>query len=135
MKTEQTISATIDELPESVGAMLERHGESFYDWQSEQVESGGYSSHTDRRDRYNRCYEASEHGADGSTHAENIDDFREFGEGLFDEASRQAFRLLDDEEGDRAEDQITDKREAFEADCDALEAWHEKNGSLNQQGG
>ena len=134
MRAKQSLQSIIDELPYTVGEMLERFSESFYDWQSENVQSGGYSSNTGRRDRYNRCHEAAEHGSDGSTHAECIDDFREFGRGLFDEASRQAFRLLDDE-GDKAEDQIADKRDAFEADCDKLEAWHEANGSLNQQVG
>ena len=70
-------------------------------------------------ERAERVYSAAEFGADGKTHAEVIEDWRE------------SFRAW-----------IRDRRmwqeperfiAAVEAHFDAVEAWHHTNGSLNQQ--
>lgn len=72
-------------------------------------------------DRAARCYDAAEDGADGSTHAEAIDDMR------------HAFRAW-----------MRDKRRGMWSDCerfseaveayfDDVEAWHQQNGSLENQ--
>ena len=128
---------TPDQLPRTVSEMLRSHGEAFYTYQAENVQSCGYSHSQSRRDRYSRCYDAAEHGSDGSTHAENIEDFREFGEHLFREANRMADRMdfESDEAADAYQDAIDNSAKAYAEDCDKLEAWHENNGSLNQQVG
>lgn len=124
-------------MPRTVSEMLDTYGEDFYNWQAEEVDSGGWSHSSDRRERYSRCHDAAEDGCDGSTHAENIQDFREFGEFLFGEAFRELWRghYVLDAVPDELEAALDSARDAYMADCDALEAWHEKNGSLNQQVG
>jgi hypothetical protein len=68
-------------------------------------------------DRMARCTAAAENGADGSTHAEVINDWRE------------AFARFLRERGNRF-----DRFErAVTAEFDAIEAWHEAIGSLNQE--
>ena len=64
-------------------------------------------------DRAARIYDAAENGTDGSTHQERIDDWREF-INLADYPEHVAADLLEQ--------------------CDRTEEWHDKNGSLNQQG-
>lgn len=124
----------LDTLPATVGDMLRVHGEVFYTWQSEQVQSGGYACEgSDARDRFERCHDAAENGSDGSTHAENIQDFRDYGAELFSEARRRAWRIdLTDDEGAELDAAIDARESEFADDCDALEAWHENNGSLEQ---
>lgn len=75
-------------------------------------------------ERAERIHEAAEAGCDGSTHAEVIEDWRDFLNNL---------TLFDPEiEGDKGD--ITDEDYTrIEAEIDACEAWHQKNGSLNQQ--
>ena len=127
----------INQLPSTVNAMLKSHGEAFYTWQAENVESGSYSRNSDRRDRFSRCHDAAEDGADGSTHAENIDDFREFGKTLFADALRASWRhdWPSDAEADAYEAVLEAAQTAYEADCDKLEAWHKANGTLDEQVG
>ena len=70
-------------------------------------------------ERAARCHDAAEFGADGKTHAEVIEDWRE---------SFRAF-VHDRRKGstlDRFEDAVT-------AHFDSVENWHEKNGSLFKQ--
>lgn len=124
----------LDTLPATVGAMLERHGEAFNTWQSENVQSGGYAMPgSDARDRFDRCHDAAEDGCDGSTHAENIQDFRDYGSELFRDARRQSLRIdLTDDEGAELDRAIDTKEAFFADDCDRLEAWHLANGSLEQ---
>ena len=94
--------------------------EYFHAWQSEQIESGGYSRNSDKRDRYNRCcYEAAENGADGSTHAEHIQDMR----AAFDD-------WLSDQHRGRLTEFPYRLQSAAHAYFNELEAWHEANGSL-----
>lgn len=95
--------------------------EFFANWQSENVESGSYSRDEDRRDRYNRCYEAAENGADGSTHAEVIADMRE----AFEDYCRSRKQ-------NRASD-LWLVRAAADDYFDDLAAWHAAQGTLHQE--
>jgi len=63
----------------------------------------------------------------------DIDDFREYGSELFREARREAFNSdLDESDLEDLGAEIDGREAEFSADCCRLEAWHEKNGSLNQ---
>lgn len=76
-------------------------------------------------ERMERCHDAAEHGADGSTHAEIIQDWRDYAAAAYDDARRMA----EEDELDEL-----DRLEAkLEAELDALEAWHEQNGTLYQE--
>ncbi|HSG04878.1 MAG TPA: hypothetical protein VLB09_00615 [Nitrospiria bacterium] len=81
-----------------------------------------------------RCREAAEHGAEGSTHAEIIQDWRDFLDQLESEHRREL------ENQDKEENEIEADLAAFEetleritAEIDACEAWHEKAGSLHSE--
>ncbi len=78
------------------------------------------------RDRVSRCYDAAENGADGSTHREIIEDWRG-GLRQWIEDRRQNTRLFA-EYPYRVES-------AMLAYFDAVEDWHEKNGSIDQEVG
>ncbi len=98
----------------------------FASWSAENVESGGYARpSSDARDRYNRCHDAAENGADGSTHRERIEDMRSaFKDWLYyhkrtSYAGNYPYRL----------------ESAVMAHFDRLETWHEQNGSLDQEVG
>ncbi len=70
-------------------------------------------------DRAARCYDAAENGADGKTHAEVIEDWRD------------AFSAwISDKHKWTAPERFMD---AVNAHFDSVEAWHEKNGSLFQE--
>lgn len=71
--------------------------------------------------RADRIWRAAEDGADGSTHAEVIDDWRDF--------------LRDVWKDELSEDRdLADERAALiESAIDAAEAWHEANGTLHQE--
>ena len=72
-------------------------------------------------ERAERCADAAEYGADGKTHAEVIEDWRE------------AFRtwVRYDRKGNKND---VDRFEAsVEAYFDSVELWHEQNGSLWQE--
>jgi hypothetical protein len=131
MKTFIELKAFIEGLPATTSALLEYNGQAFYQWQSERLGNDLFLSDPERADR---IQDAAEHGADGSTHREHIQDFREYAEELFDEASRELWRgELTDAEGDALEAALDAKRDAFAASADALEAWHRNNGSLDEE--
>lgn len=77
-------------------------------------------------ERAERIHAAAENGADGSTHAEVIEDWREY---------LGTFQEFDPEFDDECTDSMlpADVRESISAEIDACEAWHEKNGSLYQE--
>lgn len=101
--------------------------EFYNNWQAEHLNSCAYSRDSDDRDRFARCYDAAEDGADGSTHAEHIADMRSaFGDWLRDR--RRSSRLKCAEFPYRLE---TAAGEYF----DRLEAWHERAGTLDQEVG
>lgn len=109
----------------AISKSSEKRAKAFVDWfiRSEYVEgltSDRDSDFINEPDRARRCQDAAESGADGKTHAEVIGDWR-----------------------DAFEDWIRDQRQhkedperfivAVNAQFDAVEAWHEKNGSLFQE--
>lgn len=75
-------------------------------------------------ERANRIHEAAERGSDGSTHAEHIEDWREF---------LKTLKVIDPEWPDDGGDITQEAYDAIEAEIDDCWAWHEKNGSLEQQ--
>lgn len=72
--------------------------------------------------RFGRCYDAAEHGCDGSTHAEVISDWRGAFSNWLDERTRGSFSWR---KGERFGD-------AVRAYFDSVEAWHAANGSLDR---
>jgi hypothetical protein len=91
-------------------------------WASESVAAGGYSREADQRERYERCATAVEHGADGSTHYEVIQDWREAFSGWIRDRRRGRRSAFP-----------TRFEAAVLARFDATEAWHERHGSLHQE--
>lgn len=74
-------------------------------------------------ERAERIHEYAESGSDGSTHAERIDDWREF---------LRSLKVIDAEFPDDGGDISQDVYDAIESEIDDCEQWHEKNGSLHQ---
>lgn len=125
------------QVPESVSDVLSvpEWSEAYYNWSAANAED-----FINCPDRAARCYDAAAEGCDGSTHAEHIDDFREYGSDLFRDLRREFERVI--ESDDYTTEQETDGYNlldecevAYEQDCDSLEDWHFQNGSLNQQVG
>ena len=81
------------------------------------------------QERMERCHEAAEDGAEGSTHAEVMQDWREFLSRLEDEANRKAWAH------DRVSAEIERRVTAINEEIDACEAWHEEAGSLHEMVG
>ena len=77
-------------------------------------------------ERADRIHEASENGADGSFHAEILQDFRDF---------LNTLSIIDPEDDEPAGDITEAVYDSIVAEIDACEAWHEKNGSLWQEVG
>lgn len=93
--------------------------EYFANWSAERLDSCAYGS-ADDRDRFARCHDAAEDGSDGSTHAERLQDMRDaFGDWIRDRRRRHART----EFPYRVESAVL-------AEIDAIELWHETNGSL-----
>lgn len=81
----------------------------------------------DDPDRMERCNNAAVHGKDGSTHAETLDDWRDYAR----EKYREARRALDyDDEAGEA--RLGEQEARLDAELDALEARHEQHGTLHQ---
>lgn len=78
-------------------------------------------------ERMERCNDAAENGADGSTHAEALEDWREFLARLEDDARRKAMWH------ERVIAEIERRAESIRAEIDACEAWHRENGSLEKE--
>lgn len=133
MKNYFELKALIEGLPATTSALLQYDGQAFCRWQSERLRNDLFISDPDRA---NRIWKASEDGCDGSTHRENIQDFRDYAEELLDDAGRELWRgELTDEQGQELESALEAKRDAFETDADRLEEWHKNNGSLDEQCG
>ena len=125
---------------ESINDFLHDPKESnnFYTWQSEKA-----NDFINEPDRAARCHDAAADGCDGSYTHEVIDDFREYGRILLNEAWTSIVRDLCDIDEDHMfvtlEGQLEAEHEAccraFEDDCDRLEKWHIENGTYDQQGG
>jgi hypothetical protein len=85
-------------------------------------------------ERAERIHAAAEDGADGSTHAEHIQDWRDAN----DDFARDTYRAQFSADGypDFAADELADTlRDYISAEIDDTEAWHVKNGSLETQCG
>jgi len=76
-------------------------------------------------DRMERCEAAAENGADGSTHAERLEDMRE--------ALREMRADVPRSLNDRTLAALDGRVESIEEEIDACEAWHEANGSLHEE--
>jgi len=74
-------------------------------------------------DRAERCHEAAEHGCDGSTHYEIMQDWRDFLSDLFRDY-RRGNEITDDE--------LDAIEESISAEIDACEAYHEDRGTLHE---
>jgi hypothetical protein len=83
----------------------------------------------DNPERMERCHDAAEDGCDGSTHAEVMQDWREFLERLEREANRKTLWH------DRVMSEVERRANAIREEIDKCEAWHEKAGSLNEMVG
>lgn len=124
------------EVIESINDFLQhdKHQGEFYAWQAEKS-----SDFINESDRAARCYDAAEHGCDGSTHGERIDDFREFGRDLLKESWRAIEHQLIESDASEtdyamAESEFEACEAAFETCVDDLEKWHIENGSYDEQG-
>jgi len=116
------------ELPATLRELLNSDG-----FQRFQESKLGNDLFIDDPDRADRIHEAAEHGCDGSTHAEHIDDWREYLSYLRSEVCRESCKL-DDKEEDAAEAIINAWHDSISAEIDACEKWHSENGSLENQG-
>lgn len=72
-------------------------------------------------ERAERLHDAAEHGEDGSTADEHVEDWREFAEILEREARRKC-------ETDEQEAELEQAADALEADIARAEKWHAENG-------
>jgi hypothetical protein len=80
-------------------------------------------------ERMRRCWDAAEHGAEGSTHAEVMQDWREFLDTLESDAKRKTLWH------DRVMSEVERRANAIREEIDACEAWHEEAGSLHEMVG
>ena len=82
--------------------------------------------------RAERCHKAAEHGSDGSTHAERLQDMRDGNEIAEREIYRAQFESLGFPKF-TAEALASALREEIDGEIDDAVAWHEKNGSLHAE--
>ena len=112
--------------------------ERFVDWfiRSEYVANWTSEKDSDfinEPERAARCYDAAEFGCDGKTHAEVIEDWREaFNTFIRYDAGRSEFATRDcpfkiKHDSFRTLDRFED---AVNAHFNAVESWHDNNGSL-----
>ena len=76
------------------------------------------------QDRATRCLDAAEHGADGSTHAERIEDWRVLFRCYMDDIA------MTTRQGSGTLHRLT---AAVEQYWDNLESWHDTHGTLHDQ--
>lgn len=105
--------------PVTINELISGEYGDFYTWQSERIVGYGKTA-----DRFSRIHDAAEHGCDGSTYAEKIDDFRDFA----DEVYGEYFDTFNNEADEVA-------RKMLDANIDRCERWHIDNGSIDQQVG
>jgi hypothetical protein len=80
-------------------------------------------------ERMARCHDAAEDGCDGSTHAEVMQDWREFLNRLESEATGNT------DWHPRVAAEIERRANAIREEIEDCRAWHEKNGSLHEATG
>lgn len=78
-------------------------------------------------ERMERVWEAAEHGAEGSTHAEILGDWCEFLHRLRHEALGVALNH------DRVSAEIERRADSIYAEIEACEEWHAERGTLEEQ--
>lgn len=120
------------EIPETISEMLadSQFSSEYYSYSAEKD-----SDFINEPERAKRCHDAASDGCDGKYHSEAIEDFREYGGILFDALEKKVDSVVSDSdisdiEAEEIEEQFEYCKSAYFADCDRLEEWHEKNGSL-----
>ena len=113
------------ELPTTVHALLNHPG-----WDGFISDRLGNDLFINDPDRAARIHDAAEDGADGSTHSEHIEDWREFAAILEREAQRECEGETD-QETETNEIVLEAAMSALTADIDNCEEWHRENGSLH----
>jgi hypothetical protein len=78
----------------------------------------------DDPERADRCYDAAENGSDGSTHAEIIQDWRDY---------LGTLKVIDPEFPEENGDITEEICNTIISEIDTCEEWHAKNGSLHEQ--
>ena len=128
------LTKLIRALPDTTDALLDYDRQEFYNWQGERLGNDLFINDPERAER---IHDAAEDGADGSTHAEHIDDFRDYAKEIYGEVRSAIFHgdIPSDKAVDVLDAMIDRREERLEAVLDRLEAWHEKNGTLWQQVG
>jgi len=97
------------------------------EYQSYMADKLGNQLYISDPERAERLQEAAEDGCDGSTHQEQIDDWKEFLDTL---------RVNDPEIDEPGEGDLTQQQyDKISSEIDDCEAWHDKNGSLFSQRG
>jgi len=125
----------------SVSALIDYNSQAFYQWQENKLGNDLFLSDPDRADR---IHKAAEHGSDGSTHAEHIEDLQEYANEHYTELSRACDSLSTGSEDpveiasfeaecSALEKEIETAQETLDADLARLEKWHQENGTLNEQ--
>jgi hypothetical protein len=84
----------------------------------------GNSMFVNDPDRAERCYDAAENGSDGSTHAEIIQDWRDY---------LDLLKIIDSEYPENGGDITQAIYDSISAEIDSCEEWHETNGSIDKQ--
>lgn len=97
--------------------------EFFASWDESNRSAGGCGIILEDEDRFDRIQEAAENGAEGSTHYEIIQDWRD------------AFRAFRREHGDFEDDAREAELDAIEDEIEACEKFHKENGTLDQEVG
>ena len=94
----------------------------------------------DDPERYERVYEAAQDGADGSTHAEAIQDMRDFFASIDDpkpDTDGEEYDTTTESDAiaeyDRQEREIEAWRDRIDAEINACEQRHEEAGTLHDQ--
>lgn len=123
MKTETTLSAS--DFPDTVDALLNSPG-----WEYFESDRLGNDLFISDPERAGRIHAAAEDGCDGSTHAEHIQDWRDYAEQLREDYERHAWNMESEEEAEAFEAELETRADALAEAIDACEAWHEANGSL-----
>jgi hypothetical protein len=85
-------------------------------------------------ERMERCHNAAEHGGEGSTHAEIIQDWRDHLDNLENDARRTIENQdLDDDGIEALLAGLVSCVAIITDEIDACESWHEKAGSLHSE--
>lgn len=84
-------------------------------------------------ERAERIHDAAEDGCDGSTHAEVIEDWREFADQIQIDYTGYSFDLENEAEAEEFDGILSARYDALMGDIDDCEAFHTKAGTLHEQ--